>query len=184
MKKKSTSTTPREWVCFDKELANIMPTSEINNNHTQCKLFVLVSVSLHTALQTNWTSAIMFMIVPIYKSTWYHNPENNNLNNQRYNLRGGGEIKGIRNFNLWTNHVRNGENWFEQFLNIHTPLSPLNPISFLFASIQINSQKNYSWVEKILLLHPVYWLDFSKLAVLTRYYYVQDHMADQSEEDK
>jgi len=74
-----------------------MPTSEINNNHTQCKLLLLVFVSLLTVFQTNLTSAIMFMIVPIYKSMWYHNPENDSLNNHRHNL---GGIMGIRNFNL------------------------------------------------------------------------------------
>lgn len=156
MKKKSTSTTPKEWVCFNKELANIMPTSEINNNHTQCKLFLLVFVFLRTVFQTNWTSAVMFMIVPIYKSTWYHNPENSSLNNHMHNL---GGVTGIRNFNLQTNHVRNrgkiGLN--KSFIYIYTPLfPPSTQFLFLFASIQINIQKNYSWVEKILPPHPSY----------------------------
>jgi hypothetical protein len=42
---------------------------------------------------------------------------------------------GIRNFNY-----KQGEDWFEPVLNIHTPLSPA-VAHFLFARLQI-SQKN------------------------------------------
>jgi hypothetical protein len=33
------------------------------------------------------------------------------------------------------------ENWFEPFLNIHTPLSPHFHLIFLFAHLQLDSQK-------------------------------------------
>jgi len=40
---------------------------------------------------------------------------------------------------------KRGEDWFESFLNIRTPLSPNIAQFFLIASVQLNSQKkNYS----------------------------------------
>ena len=155
MKKKSTSTTPREWVCFDKELANIMPTSEVNNNHTQCNLFVFVFVSLHTVFQTNWRSAIMIMTVPIYNSILYHNPENNSLNNHRHNL---GRIMGVTNFSLRTSHVRNkGKSGSYQSLIYTHPFPHSEPNFFFYLPLlKSTAKKNYSWAEKILYPYPSY----------------------------
>jgi len=39
---------------------------------------------------------------------------------------------------------KKGEDWFEPFLSIHTPLSPTLPSVFLFAPLHLSSQKNYS----------------------------------------
>jgi len=92
------------------------------------------------------------MIVPIYKSTWYHNPANNSLNNHTHNLGGGSRVLGIliyKHITLETGKI--GLN--KSLIYIHPfPHSQPN----LFASVQINSQKNYSWVEKILPPHPSY----------------------------
>jgi hypothetical protein len=65
-----------------------MPTSKINNNHMQCKLFLFVLVSPHTVFWTNWTCVMMMMmmILSTYKCAWCHNPENNNLNNHSHEI--------------------------------------------------------------------------------------------------
>ena len=47
---------------------------------------------------------------------------------------------------------REGEEWLEQILNVHTPhpFSSVSPPIFLFVAFQLSCKKNYSYVQKYL----------------------------------
>jgi hypothetical protein len=59
-------------------------------------------------------------------------------------------VEGGKKLGVKESSWKEGEDWIEPVLNIHTPFSPtLNPSS-LFVSLQLSSQKEISYAEKIL----------------------------------
>jgi hypothetical protein len=90
------------------------------------------------------------MTVLIYKSTWYHNPENNSFYNHRHNL---GplppKLSGVLGILIYEQIIletgKIGLN--KSFVYVHPfPHSQPN----FFASIHINSQKNYRAFHNVL----------------------------------